>query len=221
MADLLERDATIFLALLQREAGKTLDDAIGEWREAVDFCRYYAVEARRQLAFPEILSGPTGEDNRLAYFGRGIFVCISPWNFPLSIFLGQVAAALVTGNCVVAKPAEQTPLIAFAVTRLLHEAGVPVSALHFLPGDGETGAMLVANPEIAGVVFTGSTETAWKINRVLAAKEGPIVPFIAETGGINAMIVDATALPEQVTDDVVASAFRSACRRILLTECST
>ena len=213
MADALEDERPRFLALLQSEAGKTLDDALGELREAIDFCRYYAVEARRQFAASEILSGPTGEDNRLTHFGRGIFICISPWNFPLSIFLGQVAAALVAGNTVIAKPAEQTPLIAMEAVLLLHRCGVPGSVLQLLPGDGTVGAALVAAPRAAGVVFTGSTETAFAINRVLAAKNSPIVPFIAETGGINAMIVDATALPEQVTDDVIASAFRSAGQR--------
>ena len=159
------------------------------------------------------MPGPTGESNELRYRGRGVFVCISPWNFPLSIFLGQVTAALVAGNAVVAKPAEQTPLIAAEAVRLLHQAGVPATALHLVPGDGRVGAALVADPRIAGVAFTGSTEVARAINRSLAAKDGPIVPLIAETGGINPMIVDATALPEQVTDDVVTSAFRSAGQR--------
>ena len=159
------------------------------------------------------MPGPTGESNELHYRGRGVFVCISPWNFPLAIFLGQVAAALAAGNAVVAKPAEQTPLIAAEAVRLLHQAGVPASALHLVPGDGKVGAALVADPRVAGVAFTGSTEVGHAINRALAAKDGPIVPLIAETGGINAMIVDATALPEQVTDDVVMSAFRSAGQR--------
>jgi RHH-type proline utilization regulon transcriptional repressor/proline dehydrogenase/delta 1-pyrroline-5-carboxylate dehydrogenase len=145
--------------------------------------------------------------------GRGVFVAISPWNFPLAIFTGQITAALMAGNTVVAKPAEQTPLIAAEAIGLLHQAGVPLSALHLVPGDGKIGAALSAHPDIAGVVFTGSTEVARSINRTLAAKDGPIVPLIAETGGINAMIVDATALPEQVADDVVTSAFRSAGQR--------
>ena len=145
--------------------------------------------------------------------GRGVFVCISPWNFPLAIFTGQIAAALAAGNCVVAKPAEQTPLVAFEAIRLLHRAGIPAGALNLVPGDGKTGALLVADRRVAGVAFTGSTEVARSINRTLAAKDGPIVPLIAETGGVNAMIVDATALPEQVTDDVIASAFRSAGQR--------
>ena len=159
------------------------------------------------------MPGPTGESNLLRYRGRGVFVCISPWNFPLAIFLGQVSAALVAGNAVVAKPAEQTPLIAARAVALLHEAGVPVTALHLVPGDGDVGARLVADPRVAGVVFTGSTEVGRTINRALARKDGPIVPLIAETGGINAMIVDATALPEQVIDDVMTSAFRSAGQR--------
>jgi RHH-type transcriptional regulator, proline utilization regulon repressor / proline dehydrogenase / delta 1-pyrroline-5-carboxylate dehydrogenase len=159
------------------------------------------------------MPGPTGESNLLRWRGRGVFIAISPWNFPLAIFLGQVTAALMAGNSVVAKAAEQTPLIAAEAVGLLHEAGVPASALHLAQGDGRIGAALVADPAIAGVVFTGSTEVARSINRALAAKDGPIVPLIAETGGINAMIVDATALPEQVADDVVTSAFRSAGQR--------
>lgn len=211
--DLLEQRRGRFLALLQIEGGKTLDDALAELREAVDFCRYYAAEAERSLASPTDLPGPTGEHNALRQRGRGVFICISPWNFPLAIFLGQVTAALVTGNAVVAKPAEQTPLIAYEAVRLLHEAGVPTSALHLALGDGTIGAALVGHAAVAGVAFTGSTETARRINRALAAKDGPIVPLIAETGGLNAMIVDATALPEQVTDDVLTSAFRSAGQR--------
>jgi len=210
--DLLEEHRARLIALLQAEGGKTLDDCIAEVREAADFCRYYAVQARRTL-LPQVMPGPTGEGNELRYRGRGVFVCISPWNFPLAIFTGQVAAALAAGNTVVAKPAEQTPLVAAEAVRLLHAAGIPVSALHLVPGDGSVGAKLVADPRVAGVVFTGSTEVARSINRALAGKDGPIVPLIAETGGINAMIVDATALPEQVTDDVVTSAFRSAGQR--------
>jgi RHH-type transcriptional regulator, proline utilization regulon repressor / proline dehydrogenase / delta 1-pyrroline-5-carboxylate dehydrogenase len=213
LADRLEARAPLFLALLQSEAGKSLDDAMAELREAVDFCRYYAAEARRQFGAPVALPGPTGEDNHLVLRGRGAFVCIAPWNFPLAIFLGQIAAALAAGNTVVAKPAPQTPLIAFEAVRLAHEAGIPVTALHLVLGGGAVGAVLVAHPAIAGVAFTGSTSTARAINRTLAAKDGPIVPLIAETGGLNAMIVDATALPEQVTDDVVMSAFRSAGQR--------
>ena len=212
-ADAMEAKRGLLLHLLQLEAGKTIDDALAELREAVDFCRYYASEARAICGDGEVLPGPTGEDNRLIRRGRGVFVCISPWNFPLAIFLGQVTAALAAGNAVVAKPAEQTPLIAYEAIRILHEAGVPNSALQFVPGAGDTGAALTSHPLVGGVAFTGSTETAWRINRTLAAKDGPIVPLIAETGGINAMIVDATALPEQVSDDVVLSAFRSAGQR--------
>jgi RHH-type proline utilization regulon transcriptional repressor/proline dehydrogenase/delta 1-pyrroline-5-carboxylate dehydrogenase len=212
VADRLELNRGRLVALLQNEAGKTLDDALAELREAVDYCRYYANQARTAL-IAQPMPGPTGESNTLRYRGRGVFVCISPWNFPLAIFLGQVSAALVAGNTVVAKPAEQTPLVAALAVALLHEAGVPTSALHLLPGGGAVGASLVADPRIAGVVFTGSTEVGRIINRALAGKDGPIVPLIAETGGINAMIVDATALPEQVTDDVITSAFRSAGQR--------
>lgn len=212
-ADLLEARRGRLIALLQDEGGKTYDDALAELREAVDFCRYYASETRRLFGQAIALPGPTGEENRLLLRGRGAFVCISPWNFPLAIFLGQVTAALGAGNTVLAKPAEQTPLIAFVAVEILHEAGIPRDVLCLLPGDGKVGAALVADPRIAGVAFTGSTDTARLINRQLAAKDGPIVPFIAETGGINAMIVDATALPEQVADDVVTSAFRSAGQR--------
>jgi RHH-type transcriptional regulator, proline utilization regulon repressor / proline dehydrogenase / delta 1-pyrroline-5-carboxylate dehydrogenase len=211
-ADLLESNRGELLALLQNEGGKTLDDALAELREAVDYCRYYAAQARVELA-TQAMPGPTGESNVLRYRGRGAFVCISPWNFPLAIFLGQVTAALAAGNSVVAKPAEQTPLVAARAVALLHEAGVPATALHLVAGDGKVGASLVADASVAGVVFTGSTEVGRAINQVLAAKGGPIVPLIAETGGINAMIVDATALPEQVIDDVVTSAFRSAGQR--------
>ena len=212
-ATLLEQRRAHFIALLQSEGGKTLDDAVSEVREATDFCRYYAGEGRKLFGAGEALPGPTGESNLLRLRGRGVFVAISPWNFPLAIFTGQITAALMAGNTVVAKPAEQTPLIAAEAIRLLHEAGVPGSALHLVPGDGKIGAALTAHPDIAGVVFTGSTAVARSINRTLAAKDGPIVPLIAETGGINAMIVDATALPEQVADDVVTSAFRSAGQR--------
>jgi RHH-type proline utilization regulon transcriptional repressor/proline dehydrogenase/delta 1-pyrroline-5-carboxylate dehydrogenase len=211
-AERLEADRGRLLALLQNEGGKTLDDALAEFREAVDYCRYYAALARRSLA-DEPMPGPTGESNVLRYRGRGVFVCISPWNFPLAIFLGQVAGALAAGNAVVAKPAEQTPLVAAQAMALLHAAGIPATALHLVCGDGKVGQALVADPRVAGVAFTGSTEVGRAINRALAAKSGPIVPLIAETGGINAMIVDATALPEQVIDDVIASSFRSAGQR--------
>jgi RHH-type proline utilization regulon transcriptional repressor/proline dehydrogenase/delta 1-pyrroline-5-carboxylate dehydrogenase len=210
--DLIEQNRGRLIALLQVEGGKTLDDCISEVREAADYCRYYAGEARRALV-PQLLPGPTGESNELRYRGRGVFACISPWNFPLAIFTGQIASALAAGNCVVAKSAEQTPLIACEAVKLMHAAGVPAGALHLVPGDGKIGAMLVADRRVSGVVFTGSTEVGRAINRALAAKDGPIPPLIAETGGINAMVVDATALPEQVTDDVMTSAFRSAGQR--------
>jgi RHH-type transcriptional regulator, proline utilization regulon repressor / proline dehydrogenase / delta 1-pyrroline-5-carboxylate dehydrogenase len=213
MGDLLEEHRDRLIAILAREAGKTLADGVAEVREAVDFCRFYAGEARRLFAAGTPMPGPTGEENVYLYRGRGVFVCISPWNFPLAIFLGQATAALAAGNVVIAKPAEQTPLVAYEAIKLLHRAGVPVDAVQLLLGDGAIGAALVEHKTVAGVAFTGSTETAWRINRALAAKNGPIVPLIAETGGLNAMIVDATALPEQVTDDVMMSAFHSAGQR--------
>jgi RHH-type transcriptional regulator, proline utilization regulon repressor / proline dehydrogenase / delta 1-pyrroline-5-carboxylate dehydrogenase len=212
-ADAMEQQMPDLCALLVKEAFKTWGDCVSEVREAVDFLRYYALEAERIMQ-PIALSGPTGEANELRLTPRGAWVCISPWNFPLAIFTGQVAAALATGNTVLAKPAEQTPAIAQEAVRLLHEAGVPRDALQLLHGPGETiGAALVADPRIAGVVFTGSTQVAKVIQRALAAKDGAIVPLIAETGGINAMVVDSTALPEQVADAVVQSAFRSAGQR--------
>jgi RHH-type proline utilization regulon transcriptional repressor/proline dehydrogenase/delta 1-pyrroline-5-carboxylate dehydrogenase len=220
-ADILERAAALLesnqaprMALAGREGGKTLPDAVAEVREAVDYCRYYAVLARKDFAGPVALPGPTGERNTLSLHGRGVFACISPWNFPIAIFTGQVAAALAAGNAVVAKPAEQTPLCAVSVTRLLHEAGVPEAVLNLLPGNGTTvGAALVADPRVGGVVFTGATETARSINGVLAGRDGPIVPLVAETGGQNAMIVDSSALSEQVVRDVIASAFLSSGQR--------
>jgi len=213
-ADLLEADRPALMALAVHEAGKTLPDAIAEVREAADFCRYYAARARDAFAGPRKLQGPTGEDDLLSLGGRGTFACISPWNFPLAIFTGQVSAALAAGNAVIAKPAEQTPLIAARAVQLLREAGVPPDVLHLLPGDGGTvGGRLTADERIAGVAFTGSTDTAKLINRSLAERSGPIVPLIAETGGQNAMIVDSSALPEQVTADVLASAFQSAGQR--------
>jgi len=212
-ADALQQQLPRFCALLVKEAFKTWGDAVAEVREAVDFLRYYAAEAER-LQAPVALPGPTGESNELRLTGRGVWVCISPWNFPLAIFMGQVAAALATGNTVLAKPAEQAPGVAAEAVRLLHAAGVPGDAVQLIHGPGETvGAALVALPGIAGVAFTGSTAVARLINRALAAKDGPIVPLIAETGGINAMVVDSTALPEQVVDAVVQSAFRSAGQR--------
>ncbi len=213
-ADLLEQSRAALMAMCVREAGKTIPDALAEVREAVDFCRYYAQRARADFAAPLALPGPTGERNQIALKGRGVFACISPWNFPLAIFTGQVSAALAAGNAVAAKPAEQTPLIAAAAVRILHEAGVPPDALHLLPGDGPSvGAALVADPRVAGVAFTGSTETARAINRALAGRSGPIVPLIAETGGQNVMIVDSSALPEQVVRDVLVSSFQSAGQR--------
>ena len=211
--DLLDARLPEYCGLLVKEAHKTLSDCVAEVREAVDFCRYYADLAEDRLA-DQTLPGPTGESNVLRLHGRGVFVCISPWNFPLAIFAGQVVAALVAGNTVAAKPAEQTPLVAQRFVALLHEVGVPGDAVALLHGLGETvGAALVAHPHTAGVCFTGSTPVARLINRALAAKDGPIVPLIAETGGLNAMVVDSTALPEQVIDAVVQSAFRSAGQR--------
>ena len=212
-ADFYERDHARLMARIIREGGRTIPDALAELREAVDYLRYYAMRARADFA-TERLPGPTGEDDRLALHGRGVFACISPWNFPLAIFTGQVAAALAAGNAVIAKPAEQTSLTAAAAVRLLHEAGIPPDIVQLLPGSGETvGARLVADPRVAGVAFTGSTETAWRINRALAARPGPILPLIAETGGQNAMIVDSSALAEQVVVDVLTSAFNSAGQR--------
>jgi RHH-type proline utilization regulon transcriptional repressor/proline dehydrogenase/delta 1-pyrroline-5-carboxylate dehydrogenase len=211
-ADDIEAQRGPLIALLQREAGKTLDDALAELREAADLCRYYAAQATT-MARDTPLPGPTGEENFLRLHGRGVFVCISPWNFPLAIFVGQVAAALVAGNAVAAKPAPQTPLVARKAVDLFLGAGCPEDLLQFLPGDAFLGATLVSHPLTAGVVFTGSAATAKKIQLALAAKDGPIAPLIAETGGINAMIVDSTALLEQVVDDAVTSAFRSAGQR--------
>ena len=220
-AEVLERAAQLFelrlpllVGLCVREAGKTLPNALGDVREAVDFLRFYAAGARADFAAPLALPGPTGERNELRLHGRGVFACISPWNFPLAIFTGQVAAALAAGNAVVAKPAEQTPLTASAAIQALHEAGVPGEVLHFLPGSGsEIGAALVRDSRVAGVAFTGSTEVAQLINRQLAARDGPIATLIAETGGLNAMIADSTALPEQLVRDAVTSAFDSAGQR--------
>jgi len=213
-AEQLEARRGEFIALCVREAGKGLPDAIAEIREAADFLRYYATMARRYFGQPEQLPGPTGESNQLFLNGRGVFVCISPWNFPLAIFLGQVSAALAAGNSVIAKPAEQTSLIGHAAVQLLHDAGVPADVLQYLPGDGATvGAALTRDPRVAGVAFTGSTETAWAINRALAARNAPIAALIAETGGQNAMIADSSALPEQIVKDAISSAFQSAGQR--------
>ena len=213
LADLLERDCERLMAICVHEAKKTIPDALAEVREAVDFCRYYAAEARTKFV-TQMLPGPTGERNELRLVGRGVFACIAPWNFPLAIFLGQVSAALVAGNTVVAKPAPQTPLIAKAAVALALEAGIPADALQLVTGGGETGDALVRDPRVMGVAFTGSTATARRIARALLDDESrPLVPLIAETGGINAMIVDSTALTEQVVQDVITSAFRSAGQR--------
>jgi RHH-type transcriptional regulator, proline utilization regulon repressor / proline dehydrogenase / delta 1-pyrroline-5-carboxylate dehydrogenase len=220
-AQLLERAADLFeargpelMARVIREGGRTIPAAVAELREAVDYLRYYAARARADFAAPEPMPGPTGEKNELSLHGRGAFACIAPWNFPLAIFTGQVAAALAAGNAVVAKPAEQTPLVAAAAVHLLHEAGIPGDVLHLVPGTGEAvGAPLVADPRIAGVAFTGSTETARAIGLALAKRPGPLAPLIAETGGQNAMIVDSSALPEQVVTDLLTSAFESAGQR--------
>jgi RHH-type proline utilization regulon transcriptional repressor/proline dehydrogenase/delta 1-pyrroline-5-carboxylate dehydrogenase len=212
-ADLMEARMAGFIAMCTKEAGKTISDGVAEVREAVDFLRYYGAQAR-SLFKPEALPGPTGESNTLQLSGRGVFVCISPWNFPLAIFAGQVAAALAAGNSVIAKPAEQTNLVGFAAVKLLHEAGVPEDVLQFLPGDGATvGAALTRDPRVAGVAFTGSTETARAINRALAARDAAIGVLIAETGGQNALIADSSSLPEQVVKDAIGSAFTSAGQR--------
>ena len=213
-AGLLAEDAGRLLYLCCREGGRTVADSVADWREAIDFLYYYAAEARRLLAAPTRLPGPTGEENTLELRPRGVFATISPWNFPLAIFTGQMAAALAAGNAVVAKPAEATSLTAAAVVGLLHRAGVPEDALVLLPGEGGVvGPPLVTDRRTAGVAFTGGTETAWAINREMAATRHAIRPFIAETGGLNAMIVDSSALPEQVVIDAVESAFRSAGQR--------
>jgi RHH-type proline utilization regulon transcriptional repressor/proline dehydrogenase/delta 1-pyrroline-5-carboxylate dehydrogenase len=213
-AELFEARRHEFIARCVLEAGKTLPDSVAEVREAIDFLRYYAHQGRALFGHETLLRGPTGEKNALRLRGRGVFACISPWNFPLAIFTGQVSAALAAGNAVLAKPAEQTPLTAALAVQFLHEAGVPNDVLQFLPGDGATvGAALTRDPRVAGVVFTGSTATARLIERSLAARPGAIATFIAETGGINAMLVDSSALPEQVVLDAVASGFNSAGQR--------
>ncbi|HET7370847.1 MAG TPA: bifunctional proline dehydrogenase/L-glutamate gamma-semialdehyde dehydrogenase PutA, partial [Gammaproteobacteria bacterium] len=213
-AELYEIHTADLMALAIREAGKSVVDAIAEVREAVDFLRYYSLRCRRDFGEPLKMPGYTGERNELSLHGRGVFVCISPWNFPLAIFTGQVTAALAAGNAVLAKPAEQTSLVAALAVRLLHEAGVPGDVLHFLPGRGEVvGATAVADERVAGVAFTGSTETAKAIHKSLANRQGAIPTLIAETGGQNAMLVDSSALPEQVVKDVIESAFHSAGQR--------
>ena len=213
-SDRLERDLARFVGLLVAEAGKTVPDAISEVREAVDFLRYYAARAEESFGRGLVMPGPTGESNRLSLRGRGVFACISPWNFPLAIFTGQVVAALAAGNAVIAKPAEQTPLVAAEMVRLLLASGIPGEVLHFVPGRGSRiGPALTGDPRVAGVVFTGSTDTARLINRSLAAHDGPLPVLIAETGGQNAMLVDSSALPEQVVNDAVTSAFNAAGQR--------
>lgn len=214
IADLYEQNTALLMSLCVHEAGKTIPDALAEIREAVDFCRYYADQG--ECDFDENgahLPSYTGESNRVLLQGRGIFVCISPWNFPLAIFTGQIAAALMAGNAVIAKPAEQTPLIAMAAVRLMHEAGVPGTVLNLVIGDGRVGEMIVQHKDVAGVAFTGSTAAAQSINRALAAKDGPIARLIAETGGQNAIVADSSALPEQIVDDVLLSAFGSTGQR--------
>ncbi|WP_119396048.1 bifunctional proline dehydrogenase/L-glutamate gamma-semialdehyde dehydrogenase PutA [Salinibius halmophilus] len=214
LADLMEANFAELIALCVHEAGKTLQDSIDEIREAVDFCRYYANEAEKHFSTPTLLPGPTGESNEHYYQGRGVFVCISPWNFPLAIFTGQMVAALLAGNCVLVKPAEQTSLIAYRAVEMAIAAGIPASALHFLPGDGaQLGGSLLTDARVTGVAFTGSNPTANLISRQLSERGGAMATFIAETGGQNAMIVDSTALPEQVVKDAMQSAFASAGQR--------
>lgn len=214
IADAMEEGAPRLIALMAREAGKTLADGVAEVREAVDFCHYYAAQAEAEFDGAVRLPGPAGETNHIELHGRGVFACISPWNFPLAIFTGQIVAALAAGNTVVAKPAEQTPLVAFEAIRLFQKAGLPGDALQLLPGRGETvGAALCNDLRVSGVCFTGGTDTARLINKSLANRDGPIIPLIAETGGLNAMFVDTTALREQVIDDMIISAFGSAGQR--------
>ena len=210
----LEAQTSRLMAICAREGGRTLPDALAEIREAVDFCRYYAAQVRGEFGQTVDLPGPTGELNQLSRAGRGVVAAISPWNFPVAIFTGQIVGGLAAGNCVIAKPAEQTPLAAAEVVRLMHGAGVPEDVLHFLPGAGDVvGAAMTADPRVAGVVFTGSTATARRINQTLAERDGPIATLIAETGGQNAMIVDSSALAEQVVEDLTMSAFNSAGQR--------
>jgi len=213
-AELFEQEAPRLIARVIREGGRTVADAVAELREAVDYCRYYALQAQREFERPRVLPGPTGEHNELQLHGRGVFACISPWNFPLAIFVGQIVAALAAGNTVVAKPARQTPITGYQAVRILQHAGIPGAVLHLLPGEGaDIGGRLFASAGLAGVALTGSTDTAWVIQRALAARRGPILPLIAETGGQNAMIADSSALPEQLVADVVQSAFNSAGQR--------
>ena len=214
MANLLEENMTHLMAITIKEAGKTYANAINEIREAIDFCRYYALQANTLLQHPTTLVGPTGEENQLSLHPRGLIICISPWNFPIAIFLGEITAALATGNVVITKPSMQTSIVAYEVIKLLHQAGFPKDVIQYLPGSGsQLGTPLVSHPKVSGVIFTGSNATARSINTALANKLGPIAPFIAETGGQNCMIVDSSALPEQVVHDVITSAFDSAGQR--------
>ncbi len=214
LAEILEQEKLPLMALIGAEAGRTLLDSESEVREAIEFCHYYALQAQQHFSVPNLLDSPTGEDNKLSLQGRGVILCISPWNFPLAIFVGQITAALAAGNTVLAKPAEQTPRVAQFTIELFYRAGFPKQALQLIVGDGPTtGKQLIPDNRVQGIAFTGSTETAWIINQQLAERRGPIVPFIAETGGINAMLVDSTALLEQVVDDVVRSSFYSAGQR--------
>ena len=212
-ADLLETHQAELIGLIVKEGGRTLPDALSEVREAVDFCRYYGQQAMEKFADPIVLPGVTGERNLVYLNGRGVFACISPWNFPVAIFTGQIAAALAAGNAVIAKPALLTPLCAALVVRLMHEAGVPPDVLHLLPGSGaDVGRQLIGDERIAGVAITGACDTAHRINQLLAQRP-KIAPLIAETGGQNAMIMDSSALPEQAIVDIIASAFNSAGQR--------
>ncbi|MBS38443.1 MAG: trifunctional transcriptional regulator/proline dehydrogenase/L-glutamate gamma-semialdehyde dehydrogenase [Thiotrichales bacterium] len=214
LGDLMENHQARLMAMAIDEAGKTVNDALAEIREAVDFCRYYALQAETVCERPERLRAPREQGASVALRGGTVFCCISPWNFPLAIFCGQIVAALAAGNAVLAKPAEQTSIIATAAVQLMHEAGVPGEVVQLLPGEGaRVGGALVVDPRVGGVCFTGSTEVAQVINRTLCHRPGPMAPLIAETGGLNAMIVDSSALPEQVTRDVIMSAFQSAGQR--------
>lgn len=213
IADELESNKFEIYSLLMKEAGKTINDIINELREAIDFCNYYALQAEKNIK-EIILPGPTGESNKISWNARGVFLCISPWNFPLAIYMGQIIAALVTGNTVIAKPADQTPIIANLIAKLMYKAGLPKKALQLLLAPGrKVGEILVSSDRVKGIAFTGSTQTAKLINKTIADREGAIIPLIAETGGQNAMIVDSTALLEQVSDDVIQSAFHSAGQR--------
>jgi RHH-type proline utilization regulon transcriptional repressor/proline dehydrogenase/delta 1-pyrroline-5-carboxylate dehydrogenase len=211
--DALEARRDEFLHLLVREAGKTLPDSMSELRETVDYLRFYAAQAREHLSAPLALPGPTGEHNELQLHGRGVFAAISPWNFPLAIFTGQLSAALAAGNTVLAKPAEQTNLVAMKMVEVLHESGIPKAALQLVLGEGDAGAALVNDERIGGVAFTGSVDVARIINRSLAGRDGPIAALVAETGGQNALIADSSALPEQIVKDTIASAFNAAGQR--------